>query len=402
MSFIRKVFGAGANEEPVPSVEEAAPIAGVGDVEHGERAYLEFVGGSSAKFYAVVLWPSDGAEWSVTFNFGRIGTPRSWDHKVQGVDHSTAKRAFDDLIGEKVRKGYERHLWPDSVDLPEGANGVQVGGGGESATPRTPTIFLSQRAGSLPDVTGGELAGVNLPPGRLFHPEANGGSRGQGNVLWISLAPIPEVSRTWSRLADAFSDTGVWPLIMEGDRGLDPFDEILIDVPRDRKLADLASILRHWWSESMGDEDEFDPESAAPFGRAFPGVAPRTPGGRVTTIDGLVEGMQGHLGLVAASRPADVLGLIGWSGAVNYGVDPFEQSLVLQSWEDRFDAYLVGLGFDTIELAVARPPRLPAAATAVSAEHFAFCSDNIWQGVGSIEAYAEVLAGCDRWTFWWD
>ncbi len=28
----------------------------------------------------------------------------------------------------------------------------------------------------------------------------------------------------------------------------------------------------------------------------------------------------------------------------------------LESWEDRFDAYLVAIGFDTISLAVGRPP----------------------------------------------
>jgi hypothetical protein len=41
-------------------------------------------------------------------------------------------------------------------------------------------------------------------------------------------------------------------------------------------------------------------------------------------------------------------------------------------------------------------------ARAVAAEHFAFCSDNVYQGVGSIREYAEELPGAARWSFWWD
>lgn len=41
------------------------------------------------------------------------------------------------------------------------------------------------------------------------------------------------------------------------------------------------------------------------------------------------------------------------------------------------------VGFDTVDLLVERPPRTQQAALAVAAEHFAFCTDNIYQGVGS-------------------
>ena len=136
------------------------------------------------------------------------------------------------------------------------------------------------------------------------------------------------------------------------------------------------------------------------------GASPDSPVGRrgndPRRFAPLVRDMRGHLGLVAVKRPADAIGAIGWMGAANYDADPFEQSLVLQSWEDRFDAYLVGLGPDTLELAVARPPRDRTAAMPIAAEHFAFCPDNIWQGVGSMQPYAAELAGADRWPFWWD
>jgi len=77
-------------------------------------------------------------------------------------------------------------------------------------------------------------------------------------------------------------------------------------------------------------------------------------------------------------------------------------STVLRSREVRFDAYLVGLSTDTLALAVGRPARDSTSATAITAEHFAFCPDNIDQGPGSIEDYAPALVNLTRWDFWWD
>lgn len=46
--------------------------------------------------------------------------------------------------------------------------------------------------------------------------------------------------------------------------------------------------------------------------------------------------------------------------------------------------------------------RDPRSATDISAEHLAFCPDNIFQGADTISAYAPVLVGSPRWDFWWD
>jgi len=77
-------------------------------------------------------------------------------------------------------------------------------------------------------------------------------------------------------------------------------------------------------------------------------------------------------------------------------------STVLRSWEERFDAFVVGIGFDTLAIAVGRPPSTLEAARLVAAEHFATCPDIIYQGCGSIEEYARALRDDDSWEFWWD
>jgi hypothetical protein len=53
-------------------------------------------------------------------------------------------------------------------------------------------------------------------------------------------------------------------------------------------------------------------------------------------------------------------------------------------------------------LLIERPVPGHEAALAVAAEHFAFCSDNIYQDAGSISRYAAALPGAAIWSFWWD
>ncbi|MFI7705323.1 DUF4253 domain-containing protein [Nonomuraea sp. NPDC049480] len=53
-------------------------------------------------------------------------------------------------------------------------------------------------------------------------------------------------------------------------------------------------------------------------------------------------------------------------------------------------------------LSIAAPPATLDQALHVAAEYFAFCPDNIWQGPGSLAAYAECLVDVDSWQFWWD
>ncbi len=365
----------------------------------GTSAYLEFVGGSAAKFYAAVLETGDDGTWRVAFNFGRIGYPREWARKVDGVDETKARSVFLELIGEKQRKGYERRPWPAYLATPTGERPSE-GRAPAEAGPRG--IYVAAVPGRLPTEASPVVSGVRLPSGYLLRPQGEGGSRGEGPVLWISDSPVKNVTELWKPLARAFPDTGIWPLIVDARYGIDAMPDRLMDVPRSVG-ADPYALLRRWWHESAGmDEDEFDDEAFAPFGRKFPGLAVRSPGRRPSSIEPFVHGLEGHLGLVAVERPARTLEAIGWMGPANYDMNPTEQSAILDTWEDRFDAYLVGLGTDTITLVVARPPADFQAALQISAEHFAFCSDNIVQGAGSIAEYAPLLVRSNRWDFWWD
>jgi hypothetical protein len=75
----------------------------------------------------------------------------------------------------------------------------------------------------------------------------------------------------------------------------------------------------------------------------------------------------------------------GWHGAAIILDSSAPLALVLRSWEERFGARLMHLGFDTMALLVERPVPDADEALSVGAEHFALCTDNM-----------------TSWWFWWD
>jgi hypothetical protein len=79
-------------------------------------------------------------------------------------------------------------------------------------------------------------------------------------------------------------------------------------------------------------------------------------------------------------------------------------SCVLRSWEDRFDARLFCIGFDTLDLAVGRPPSSESSALAVAAELFALGGQDTFEHlrVDSVSSLAARILNSPRWSFWWD
>ncbi|MEV0680084.1 DUF4253 domain-containing protein [Actinosynnema sp. NPDC050436] len=286
-----------------------------------------------------------------------------------------------------------------------------------TGTPPDLSVLHADPAGARPPST-------PLPPGRLVvSSEENGNDR---PLLWLSDGP-PRFG-LWDALRAEHAETGLWPLLLEplgdddsfrpwGDGELWPSD---MSAPGDH---DPAALLAGWWAahtapeepdaeESNTGEQDTDqrPSTTAPFGRAWPGLAPAPPArtdpdrAAAEAADVLASVKDElRLGLVAAGRGADALTAVGWTGPANYTGDTAEISAVLRDWEDRFGARVVAVGFATLYLSVGNPPSTPEHALRVAAEHFAFCPDNVWQGgVATLADYAERLVDSEVWAFWWD
>ncbi len=350
-----------------------------------ERAYLEFREGSSSKFYALVRTGHvDGTE-SVSFNFGRIGFPRAWDDRVRRVAPAAATAAYGSLIGEKRRKGYRDLPWPDTLAGPDG-------GADPLAAP-----FVAGAPGELPQAGQVVVGGIAVPIGRPVKPGIADDPSATPS-LWLTDLPVADVGDLWVRLADAFRATGLWPLIVDNPN----LGDVLSD-PRSAQDGSVGEILETEWDENFGDDvDEGDGE-LSPYTRGFPGpAAPTTGTANAGVFASVAREMEGHLAFVPVLRPADAVAAIGWQGWANYDADPGEMATVFRSWEERFGAVLVGLGFDVLTFAVSRPARNLGEATAIAAEHTAICPDNIWQGAGTLRDYARDLVHAGAWTFWWD
>jgi hypothetical protein len=109
-----------------------------------------------------------------------------------------------------------------------------------------------------------------------------------------------------------------------------------------------------------------------------------------------------RIGLVAAGRPADVLAVIGWNGLANRGEEALMPLIaVLRSWQDRFGARLIDVGYADLRLLVERPPRTLQAAQRIAAEQVVLADECI-QAMGDIPNIAARLVNAPIWTFWWD
>nr|WP_237526995.1 MULTISPECIES: DUF4253 domain-containing protein [unclassified Streptomyces] len=260
--------------------------------------------------------------------------------------------------------------------------------------------------------------GISLPPGRKITP---GEGDGALQPLWLSNSPVS--ADLFAQLRTEHAASGLWPLLLDS---VDPNDvdfrpwgcgELSPERMSSPGAHDAEELLARWWKDYTATDEEDDVLTAeerlavtAPFGQSWPGIAP----GRAVGTDPdamaeqyarvfLADRPHARLGLVSAFRGADALTAVGWEGPVNYDNDTATFSAVVRSWEDRFGARVVGVGYSTLHLSVAAPPSAPEEALAIAAEHFAFCPDNIWQGAHhDLIAYAEYLIDLNCWEFWWD
>lgn len=241
--------------------------------------------------------------------------------------------------------------------------------------------------GTLPAATAGEVAGIALPPGRYVRTDSGDGAA----VAWISgdLLPADALNALVPRLAAAFPDTGLWPVQAIGldHRNLDhPWGDGEMDGP-DGELPDALTVLTR----------------RTPAGFPVPAVAAlaaAVAGPELPVVEPVAVNAAGLM-LVPVARPADVPAALGWRGAMNYGYTGADHTAVLRSWEDRFGAVLLSIGYDTLRVWVPRGPTSSEQIDEVLREHFAYCPDNIDFPM-TVDTYRAGLAQWMYWSFWWD
>jgi hypothetical protein len=283
--------------------------------------------------------------------------------------------------------------------------------------------------GRLPDEGPARLGAVTLPPGKPIAGDSGAA------VAWATVEPVPESGQVWAALSALRPQTGLAPIQLDGLRAdtlvtggrrglpgeaLRPWDSGEFVRPEDPHEADrlnVVGLLRDRWRDWVprpGDDDPELEEIRAPFDLEWPGLAPEEPGSltpaeRRRALDTMMRHIRAahgatrtaRIGLVAADRAADVLPVIGWSGLAGRGESLLPLTAVLRSWEDRFGAQLMDVGYADLRLLVDRPPRTLEAAGRVAAEHVVLADECIG-GCRDIPGIAALLVNAPIWTFWWD
>jgi hypothetical protein len=259
--------------------------------------------------------------------------------------------------------------------------------------------------GTVPDDGEMNLCGMRTPGRQLRAPSGV-------PVAWVTDWAFGSAGPLWADLGEKSAKSGLQPFLMSrreggpagpcdiGEQVSEPEDTTAID------RMDAAAVLEGWWwapSEDELAEDEQLRAMFAPFGARFPGLAPAVEEGldpELMRRAVFQYTRDARIGLVPAARPADILPRIGWAGAINHRTAS-DLAVVLRSWEDRFGARLLEVGYDDIRLLVCRAPQTLEAAQPIAAEHFAF-SDEAHKGLRRVGAIARALVNNPFWDFWWD
>jgi hypothetical protein len=249
----------------------------------------------------------------------------------------------------------------------------------------------------------GRALSVVLPSGSLVWPDPDYDKLRAHHrpSFWLSDEPVPP--GLWSRLRGEHPRSGLWPVLLEEDVQPWSAGQIAPDSVEEIDHYTAGGFMAEAWADLIeGREEEL-----APFGATCPGPAPAgtlvaDPGVVADWYAGVVAERVTSLGLAAVRRSADAIVAIGWQGALHHNEWSVPLAAVVRSWEDRFGARVVGMGFNTLDLSVAAPPTTRAHALHVAAEHWTFCPDSILQGPGTLEDYAAQIIGKHAWSFWWD
>lgn len=258
------------------------------------------------------------------------------------------------------------------------------------APPADPVPHFAERAGALPANGTPTVAGVKLPKGSRC-PR-----------YWASDDAVADAPALAKRLAAAFPQTGLWPVIWENADDPDAY-AWFGDTPADVAAVAPEDALRRVWSEYV------DPAGG------FPGLARGTGATAPDAFEAFAAAREENqrnepmaLLLVPVNRPADVITALG-TVATEVAPAP-DLNAVARSWEERFGAVVTALGPGELGLAIGDPPRARGQALDLAAELLAFAPESYYAGEDP-DAIADALLSADSrvseqltrdfWDFGW-
>jgi hypothetical protein len=203
--------------------------------------------------------------------------------------------------------------------------------------------------------------------------------------------------QTWMELRESLAATGYWPVLL-GEP--DAAEEVCEWLDRDQHDSPglveqaLALDVARWFAKE---------ESVHPLPR---GPWPEEDLGSTSfTIPYDAHTRRPHREVVLALVPARA----GWEAVLRLRFGGFNDcpsthvhGAVLQSWEERFGAELVGLQRNILELWATEFPADRNAALVLAREQYLYCRDIVEGGCETLDELAAILCSGEHWYFWWE
>lgn len=103
--------------------------------------------------------------------------------------------------------------------------------------------------------------------------------------------------------------------------------------------------------------------------------------------------------LIRTPDPWRVPEKLGYLGAVNLGIEPWEHAAALKLWHEQHGARVLLIDEASYDLWVPEPPTDPETALAIARDHAGYCPDAIEPG--TLREWTAVVRS-RLWPFWWD
>ena len=232
----------------------------------------------------------------------------------------------------------------------------------------------------------------------------------RGEQAWQLAVPGGAAAlATWRALRDRHPRTGLWPVLLGSDPQVADqltwrLDLLARDAPGIPNIDDVPpapELFVEWMGDPATDDYLNDvPRHLAKLSEDSAAIAARLQGRPDEDAVLALAGAQVQIALVPAGHGWEVPALLAWSGAERDHIGGPEHLSVLQFWHDTYDAELVALGLERMELLVARPPEDARAAFELAVQQYAYCPALMDNLVPAIGALAATLFG-RHWIFDW-
>lgn len=256
--------------------------------------------------------------------------------------------------------------------------------------PRPPTTGRDEMMPRIEDDESLDIAGsprAELRAAGLRVPKMHQLVRRGDTAMWAFAVRSSEALGWWLDIRQAAEQTGWMPVLLGAAE----------------EWRDNGEAIIHEGDDELARADEIDPaellhDKAAEAGEPARGVPilPR----RGDTDFATPQEVHGLLGLVRTDAGWKIPAMFPWKGSTNWELYGAEHAAILHSWHRRFEAELVAMTYDVIELYVPHPPGAEEA-LAIAGEVYAYCPDLLDSGVPTLEDLAEHMIRSKAWYFHW-